>query len=44
MDMELPMPKLRGFFSKSGFTTFLGASFLTARGAGATFFPTRFFP
>lgn len=36
------MPKLRGLFSNRGFTTFFTSTFLTARGAAATFFPAFF--
>jgi hypothetical protein len=43
-EANIPIPKLRAFFSNKGFTTFLGISFLTANGAGATFLPTPFFP
>jgi len=39
---DLPMPKLRVRFSKSGLVTFFGSTFLTANGAAATFFPTFF--
>lgn len=39
---HLPIAKFLGLFSKRGFTTFLGSTFFTTKGAAATFFPTFF--
>lgn len=37
-----PIPKFLGLFSNNGFTSFFCSTFLTARGAAATFLPTFF--